>query len=211
MTKYDLERLVMECLTDYVSDVPRKPSKLVKENTMKKSELKALVNEVVRQCVQEAGPQYKVRGKKSQLEQPGLRNKAREIQCDPQINEDFGAEFGAEGGDEGGAEFGGAGGEEKTEVELLKQMAQILLKLLQMHRGESPAGDVGDVGDEDESPEVPDAPEPPEASQDAPEASEDDEEELQESNHKVQARSYKTVKDLPNDPKNVRDPEVPQS
>ena len=208
MTKYDLERLVMECLTDYVSDVPRKPSKLVKENTMKKSELKALVNEVVRQCVQEAGPQYKVRGKKSQLEQPGLRNKAREIQCDPQINEDFGAEFGAEGGDEGGAEFGGAGGEEKTEVELLKQMAQILLKLLQMHRGESPAGD---VGDEDESPEVPDAPEPPEASQDAPEASEDDEEELQESNHKVQARSYKTVKDLPNDPKNVRDPEVPQS
>jgi len=208
MTKYDLERLVMECLTDYVSDVSRKPSKPVKENTMKKSELKALVNEVVRQCVQEAGPQYKVRGKKSQLEQPGQRNKAREIQSDPQINEDFGAEFGAEGGDEGGAEFGGAGGEEKSEVELLKQMAQILLKLLQMHRGESP---VDNMGDEDESPEVPEAPEAPEASQDAPEASEDDEEELQESNHKVQVRSYKTVKDLPNDPKNVRDPEVPQS
>jgi hypothetical protein len=30
-------------------------------------------------------------------------------------------------------------------------------------------------------------------------------------NHKVQARSALTVKDLPQDPKNVRDPEVPQS
>ena len=30
-------------------------------------------------------------------------------------------------------------------------------------------------------------------------------------NHKVQVRSALTVKDLPNDPKNVRDPEVPQS
>lgn len=30
-------------------------------------------------------------------------------------------------------------------------------------------------------------------------------------NHKVQHRSHKTVKDLHNDPKNVRDPEVPQA
>lgn len=30
-------------------------------------------------------------------------------------------------------------------------------------------------------------------------------------NHKVQARSAKTVQDLDNDPKNVRDPEVPQA
>ncbi len=30
-------------------------------------------------------------------------------------------------------------------------------------------------------------------------------------NHKVQARSFKTVKDLDNNPKNVRDPKVPQA
>lgn len=34
---------------------------------------------------------------------------------------------------------------------------------------------------------------------------------VRESNHKVQHRSYKTINDVPQDPKNVRDPEVPQA
>ena len=86
MTKNALQTLIVECLRDYATDNAPQP---VKENrmTLKKSELKAIVNEVVRQCVSEAGPQYKVRGKQSQLEQPGIRNKAREIQSDPEINE----------------------------------------------------------------------------------------------------------------------------
>jgi len=181
--------------------------------TLKKSELKALVNEVVRQCVKEAGPQYKVRGKKSQLEMPGKVNKAIEIQSNPKINEV--APPGGEdvvkalkkksGVDNPWAvawsmkkkgyiqqeadapeledEMGGEtyGYDEAEEIELLKQMGQIILKLLE--KGE------------DEEPEL----ETP------------DEEELREYNHKVQHRSHKTVKDLDNNPKNVRDPEIPQA
>ena len=98
MTKIDLQTLIVECLREYATD-NAKPAK-GNNMTLKKSELKALVNEVVRQCVKEAGPQYKVQGKKSQLEQPGLRNKAREIQSDEEINEVFppGNEPESEGG-----------------------------------------------------------------------------------------------------------------
>lgn len=206
--------------------------------TLKKSELKALVNEVVRQCVKEAGPQYKVRGKKSQLEMPGKVNKAREIQSNPKINEV--APPGGEdvvkalkkksGVDNPWAvawsmkkkgyiqqeadapeledEMGGEtyGYDEAEEIELLKQLGQIILKLLQMHRGEDTEG--GEEGGDDE---IPFKGVPEKGEDEEPELETPDEEELRESNHKVQHRSHKTVKDLDNNPKNVRDSEIPQA
>jgi len=250
MTKQDLERLVMECLHEYFVDAPPK-SNSVKENTMKKSELKALVNEVVRQCVKEAGPQYKIQGKKSQVEQPGKVNRARQIQSEPEINE-----VAPPGGEDvvkalkkkssvdnpwavawsmkkkghiqqeaDAPPFGGSEDEspdahmgddehteydEQEEIRLLKAMAQAILVLLKMHKGmeepeipEEPEGEESSA----EEPETSTPPSPPKA----PEKKEKEEDELQESNHKVQGRSHKTVKDLDNDPKNVRDPEVPQA
>lgn len=205
MTKHDLQNLVSECLQEYFT-----ASTLKEKTTMKKSELKTLVTEVVRQCVKEAGPQYKVRGKKSQLEQPGLRNKAREMQDDPEINEV--APPGLESpmddiGEEPNAPEGQAY-DETEEVELLKQLGQIVLKLLQMHRGEDTTG-----GESDEDMPFKGVPEKDEAE---PETSSEEEEEaeefpLKESNHKVQHRSHKTIKDVDQDPTNVRDPEVPQA
>jgi len=231
MTKYDLQNLVVECLQDYFAA----SAPTIKENTtMKKSELKALVTEVVKQCVKEAGPQYKVRGKKSQLEQPGLRNKAREMQCDPEINEV--APPGGEdvvkalkkksnvdnpwavawsmkkkGQIEGESPVDGLEDspeehayDEAEEVELLKQLGQIVLRLLQMHRGKDITGNETD----DEVP-LKDVPEKDEIE---PEPEEDEESELQESNYRVQHRSGKTVKDYPGnpDPAGKRDPEVPE-
>jgi hypothetical protein len=100
----------------------------------------------------ENGPQYKVRDGSSYVEQPGLVNKAREIQEDPTINEDEGQ--------------------------------------YKVRDGRSYVEHPGKVNRAREIQKNP---------------------KIAESNHKVQHRSYKTVKDLDNDPKNVRDPEVPMS
>lgn len=190
MGKYDLERLVLECMAEYALPQPRS-SKTVKENTMKKSQLKALVNEVVRQCVREAGPQYAVNNGCSQMEQPGLRNKARLTQEDPEIHEGFIS---------GDGEAGATSENEQSEVELLKQMGTILLKLLQMHRGEDAPVDDGQADDFDGGEFAPESP-------DAPESASDDEE-LKESNYKVQGRSLRVSTDAENNPKNVRQPRV---
>lgn len=144
MTKNDLQSLVVECLQEYFADQAPK----LKENSMKikKSELKALVNEVVRQCVKEAGPQYKVVTGKSQYERPGQVNRARQIQGDPHINEEFPptGEEEVPGADELGGEIGGdEHGEydEQQEIRLLKAMGQAILTLLRMHKGmEEPEG-----------------------------------------------------------------------
>jgi hypothetical protein len=273
MTKNDLQSLVVECLQEYFADQAPK----LKENSMKikKSELKALVNEVVRQCVKEAGPQYKVVTGKSQYERPGQVNRARQIQGEPEINEvtppggedvvralkkksgvdnpwavawsmknkgEIQQEEEVPGADEMGGEIGGdEHGEydEQQEIRLLKAMGQAILTLLRMHKGmEEPEG-----GEEDGVPfkgpeggeEEPAAPggEPsglpasggeeggekkppfPPKKKEAPEKKEPpkkkkDEKEVDES-FKTQNRSFKTSKDAPQDPKNVRDPKNPMS
>jgi len=229
MTKNALQTLIVECLRDYATDNAPQP---VKENrmTLKKSELKAIVNEVVRQCVSEAGPQYKVRGKKSQLEQPGLRNKAREIQGDPEINEEFapgdenaGEDTEQSGGGEApwatawagkdkGAEHGGE--DEQEEIRLLKGLAMIALKLLKMHQGtEEPEGEEsGEPAGDDvpfKGPESDDGASEEPAAPEASESPKEDEDEIDE-NHQVQARSFKTVKDAEgNHPERIRKASTP--
>lgn len=191
--------LIVEGMRDYVTDLSPVMPQINKENTMKKTELKALVAEVVKQCVQEAGPQYKVRGKKSQLEQPGIRNKSREMQNDPEINENASLE-----GEDDVVSSEEHVYDEQEEIAILRQMAQLLLKLLHMHKG------VDSPESSEETPED-ETPEEPFFSPKSPEGENDEEEELKESNHKVQARSYKTIKDVSQNPENVRDSKVPMT
>lgn len=75
---------------------------------------------------------------------------------------------------------------EAEEIELLKKLAVILIKILKMHKNME---------------------EPEEKNDDEETLSDNDE--MTESNHKVQTRSYKTVKDIENNPKNIRNPKVP--
>lgn len=227
MTKKDLQRFVIECLDGYVTG--NSPNTMRKENIMKRSELKYLVNEIVRQCVKEAGPQYKVRNGKSYVEQPGKVNRAREIQSDPEINESEGddvvtepkkktatnplpfdgpADDAPENGDEH-VEY-----DEQDEIRLLKAMGQAILVLLKMHRGM----------EEPEMPEVPEEesdvvkppfggaaknPNPPKEDKEEEDENDADDEDLQESNHKVQTRTCRTIKDVPQNPENIRNPKVP--
>jgi hypothetical protein len=64
-----------------------------KEENMKIEELKRIVKGEIKSVlkemwnVEEGGPQYKVRDGRSYVEQPGLVNRAREVQDDPEINE----------------------------------------------------------------------------------------------------------------------------
>ena len=63
----------------------------IKENkNMKRSELKGIIKEVVRLCIKEsgAGAAYKVR-RNTQVERPGLINRAREMQHNPDVNENY--------------------------------------------------------------------------------------------------------------------------
>lgn len=250
MKKHDLQSLVIECLCENLGENPFTSKKQSnKEHIMKKSELKQLVNEVVRQCINEAGPQYKVVGRKSTLEQPGLRNKAREMQSDEEINEIFPPEGSSEDQTPDmntGTDFDSTAVEEpqdyeeSEEIELLKQMAMILLQLLKMHKGEETGDEEPELAQEPEIPGIPGEEEPantgspfggPPKSPAAPKKSsfpskKDDGEkkrptektpekkkkdEVDESNFKVQARSYKTVKDLPNKPKETRNPKNPMT
>ncbi len=226
MTKQDLQNLIVECLNEYVAEHSPQPAKDT-SMTLKKTELKSLVNEIVRQCVKEASTQYKVQGKKSQLEEPGKRNKAREMQEDPEINEvappggeDVVKAIKKSGtadnpwavawsmknkgqieneNDEGGEEHSQY--DEGEEIRLIKGLALIVLKLLKMHQG------MEGTENEPESEEPVGEPEP---KSEFPPKEKEDGEDLDE-NHKVQDRSFKTVKDLDNNPKNVRNPKVPQS
>lgn len=235
MTKNQLMALIVEGLKDYIPVNPTLAPRKNEKNKMKKTELRSLVNEVVRQCVNEVGPQYKVRGKKSQLEQPGIRNKSREIQSDPEINEvappggeDVVKALKKKSGvdnpwavawsmknkgqlqqeDNGSEETnildvpGEHSYDEQEEIEILKQIAQLLLKLLYMHK----EFEVSDSETESEPSSF-----SPEESGEKDTAEDSKEDELDESNHKVQSRSYKTVKDVSQNPKNIRDPKVPMS
>lgn len=239
---------------------------------MKKSELKALVNEVVRQVVKEAGPQYKVRTGKSQVEQPGKVNRAREIQSDPLVNEltkfstaldaiqragsasDPGAVAGAMAqkglirkpkreampDEDGGEGMEGMEGmedhpyDEQEEIEILKHIALDLIRLLKMHSAmEEPEAGAGpeepvpagppeggpkpppfEPNAETEPSEEP-AEEPSEEPAEKPpfppkkkKEKEEGDDDLDE-NHKVQARSHRTIRDVPQNPSNVRNPKVP--
>ena len=253
----------------------------IKENTkMKRSELKGLIKEVVRQCLKEAGPQYKVRDGRSYVEKTGEVNRAREIQEDPAVNEasfektvkgikksgsdvnpwavaqsmhNKGMDVGPrkesivrkayKNMSENGEELGGDQPyDEQEEINLIKAVAKDVLELLKMHKGMD-TGEEGESEETGESEEKP--PFPPKAAPKAPKAKKEKEDgELDEGgpqykttakrsqievpgkvdrakkmqdtpevceNHKVQHRSYKTVNDVDQDPKNVRDPEVPQA
>ena len=213
----------------------RKHPELFKENTMKRSELKGLVKEVVRQCIKEAGPQYKVRDGRSYIEQPGKVNRARDIQDTPEVNE-----IAPPGGE---PEMTGEEQpyEEGDEIRLIKAVGKAIVKLLQMHKDmEEPEADEPEEGGEEES-DAPPFP-PKKEKKPAPEKAEGELDEggpqykvrdgrsyveqpgkvnrareiqsdpkVNESNHKVQHRSYKTINDVPQNPENLRDPEVPQA
>lgn len=207
----------------------------IKENTMKRSELKGLIKEVVRQCVKEAGPQYKVRDGRSYIEQPGKVNRARDIQDTPEVNE-----IAPPGGE---PEMTGEEQpyEEGDEIRLIKAVGKAIVKLLQMHKGmEEPEAEEPEEDGEEES----DAPPFPPKKEKKPVADKAEGEldeggpqykvrdgrsyiektgqvnrareiqsdpKVNESNHKVQHRSYKTINDVPQNPENLRDPEVPQA
>lgn len=260
MKRQELQSLVIECLQEYFVERHSQP---IKENTMKKSELKALVNEIVRQVVKEAGPQYKVRDGRSYVEQPGKVNRAREIQSDPMVNEV--APEGWEGTvkamksepkidnpwalahwmkgkgysshKEAAVPGEGEGMEdhpydEQEEIEILKRIALDLIRLLKMHNAmeEPEAGPEEPVstGPPEGGPKPPPfepeaetepAEEPAEEPVDEPaekppfppkkkKEKEEGDEDLDE-NHKVQARSHRTIKDVPQNPLNVRNPKVP--
>ena len=102
MTSRQLKQFVVEGLQEYFEEKTRHDRTPIKENTMKKSELKGLVKEVVRQCIMEAttkgntnvggGPQYKVNHGEERLERPGLRMRARNNQNDTKQLEECGME-----------------------------------------------------------------------------------------------------------------------
>ena len=123
--------------------------------------------------------------------------------------------------------------EEFDEAILIKMLSLIVKRLEAIH-AEEPAGDVGGDADSIDSivDEIP-FDEPAEPTGEEPEADLDEAAYKQVSqnatdtakerkafriqrepkvseNFKVQTRSYKTVNDLPNNPKNVRDPKVPR-
>ena len=195
---------------------------------MKRSELKGLIKEVVRLCVKEsgAGAAYKVR-KDTQVERPGLINRAREMQHNPEVNEDFPPNVGAEGGQEY---------DEQQEIRLIKAVGKAIVKLLQMHVGmEDPEGD--NLEPEKKGPPAPKKEKKPSPDKEEGELDEGGaqykvrdgrsyveqpgkvnrardiqyEPEINESNHKVQHRSYKTVNDVSQNPENLRDPSVPST
>jgi hypothetical protein len=93
--KTSFKDLVAECLKEHLAEQTAKASKkTLKENRIKRSELKALIKEVVKQCVREssgskgaAGPQYKVQNGKPQLETPGLKDRVKEAPGDPELQE----------------------------------------------------------------------------------------------------------------------------
>lgn len=95
MKKNQLTDLVAECLKEHLAEQSaKKPKAIVKENKIKRSELKALIKEVVKQCVREsagskgaAGPQYKVQNEKPQLETPGLKDRVKEAPGNPELKE----------------------------------------------------------------------------------------------------------------------------
>jgi hypothetical protein len=204
MTKNELTGLILEGLSDYLSERTSVKPQPIRKNTMKQSDLKSLVKEVVRQCVNEAGPQYKVLGKHTQVDQPGKTNRAREIQSDPVINE-----LSDLAGDEASPDIGEETPQynEQDEVRLLKAMAKAILALLKMHRGMDEPAEDGAEGDgvPFKKPEA-DAPKAPKS----PAKSEEPKEKEVDENLQVQVRSFKTSKDSPSNPKHVRDPKVPQ-
>jgi len=264
----------------------RKHPELFKENTMKRSELKGLIKEVVRQCVKEAGPQYKVRDGRSYVEQPGKVNRARDIQDTPEVNENSGyklcrgceEEYEAsdlkrglcpgcrhdQGRDDDVTDHSiykepsgrerqpgdpshwpgdldeDANYEEQDEIRLIKAVGKAIVKLLQMHKGmEEPEGEEPEVdGEKSDAPPFPPKKEKkPTADKAEGELDEggpqykvrdgrsyvektgqinrareiQSDPNVNESNHKVQHRSYKTINDVPQNPENLRDPEVPQA
>ena len=204
--------------TDIFNIAKSYEEKGITENIMKRSELKGLIKEVVRLCVKEsgAGAAYKVR-KDTQVERPGLINRAREMQYNPEVNEDVPPTD---------APPSAAGTEqpydEQQEVRLIKAVGQAVIKLLQMHKGEESPEDAQNeslvrkiykqLKEAEASYKVRDGRsyvEQPGKVNRAREMQEDPN--VNESNHKVQHRSYKTIGDVSQNPENLRDPSVPST
>lgn len=95
MKKTQLKDLVAECLQEHLAE--RASKKKLGENKIKRSALKGLVKEVIKQCMKEsntgskeaAGPQYKVQTAEPQLETPGLKMRVREVPSNPEIREGY--------------------------------------------------------------------------------------------------------------------------
>jgi hypothetical protein len=136
--------------------------------------------------IDENGPQYKVRDGRSYVEQTGKVNRAREIQEDPVINEDEG-------------QYKVRDGRSYTEQTGKVNRAREIQKDPTINEDE------GQYKVRDGKSQV----EQPGKVNRAREIQKDPK--VNEAAHKVQARSFKTIKDVDQDPKNPADPEVPMS
>ena len=134
----------------------------------------------------ENGPQYKVRDGRSYVEQTGKVNRAREIQEDPVINEDEG-------------QYKVRDGTSQVERPGKVNRAREIQKNPKVNENNGGpqykvvSPNATDTAKEDKAREIQRDPKVSEAA------------------HKVQHRSYKTINDVDQDPKNPADPEVPMS
>jgi hypothetical protein len=194
MKKCDFMKLIAEGIQEYLSENPPAQAKQPTRDTIKQSELKHLVKEVVRQVVKEAGPQYKVQGKKSQVEQPGKINRAREIQKDPVVNEN-------EKVVEASYKVVQPNLTQTAKVDKAKKI-QTEPKVQENHKVNSHSyATILDVPQKPENIRDPEV-DYQESVQPKPKVKRTE-------NHKVQDRSHIVVSDLPNDPNNVRNPRIP--
>lgn len=145
--------------------------------------------------VKENGPQYKVRDGRSYVEQPGQVDRAREIQEDPLVNEDEG-QYKVRDGKSQVEQPGKVN--RALRIQKDPKIAESTKKSVKCKKcGKSFVPSYGEYS------RCPDCL--------GKEHSAAEKATGVEENYVVQHRSAKTIKDLENDPNNVRDPEVPQA
>lgn len=211
MMKKELMALIVECMEEYTfnSVKPRN----IKENTMRKNELKALVQEVVRQTVKEAANPFD----QDNDNQSGAETEVPNFDGASEDPTDMpSSEIDVNHGEE----------DENKEIRLLKAMAKILIELLEMHKTMEPvdnsAGEDAGGLSGDGSSDAPESQEPFDSqesstssevpSENGDEEDDNDEKKEVDENFRKTGRGAKTINDYPNnpDPEGARDPEVPQ-
>jgi hypothetical protein len=159
---------------------------------MKRIELESLIKEVVKYCLKEASTAYKVRDGRTQIERPGLINRARKMQEDPVVNE-----------------MNVDDGYNQDINDILDEFDGVLVKYLEQYgidynslkRKNSPLRlDIRSVG---RRAYMSGLAKGGKIHKDALFKMAKNE------NHKVQSRSYRTIDDVPQKPENVRDPNLP--
>lgn len=224
--------MIAEGIQEYLkANPPRR--KVTQENTIKASELKFLVKEVVKQVVKEAGPQYKVRDGETQVERPGEIMRAREIQDDPTINEDNWIQGAVDPSHKGyctpmskptctghrralAKRFKSGDLSEKAPPGFSPhgKHADIRHKVMKQYGADSPktygtlnkiAKNIGEEADAQYKVVQKNLTDVNKVDK----AKKNQKDPKVTENHKVQARSYTTINDVPQDPENVRDPKVP--